>query len=167
MAPSDVRPPPSQRTNRSTCKRVPVGTRPVTLGLDRWRDTLDLVTGDDERWYDEDRWRWYWFSACANAHRVYEPGVRTWVRTYLTLTAPDGGSSASADADTESEDDDEDPAECEDLSELGIYSIHEHSSARTITLPEDADEFEDATTVKQYSFEGEDCPLLIVAPLQV
>jgi len=60
-----------------------------------------------------------------------------------------------------------DPAECEDLSELGIYSIHEHSSARTITLPEDADEFEDATTVKQYYFEGEDCPLLIVAPLQV
>ncbi len=60
-----------------------------------------------------------------------------------------------------------DPAECEDLSELGIYSIHEHSSARTITLPEDADEFGDATTVKQYYFEGGDCPLLIVAPLQV
>ncbi|SEA27796.1 hypothetical protein SAMN04488065_2591 [Haloplanus vescus] len=60
-----------------------------------------------------------------------------------------------------------DPAECEDLSELGIYSIHEHSSARTITLPENADEFEDATTVKQYYFEGEGCPLLIVAPLQV
>lgn len=60
-----------------------------------------------------------------------------------------------------------DPAECERLSELGIYSIHEHSSARTITLPEEANGFEDATTVKQYYFEGEDCPLLIVAPIQV
>lgn len=60
-----------------------------------------------------------------------------------------------------------DPAECEDLSELGIYSIHEHSSARTITLPEDADDFKDAMTVKQYYFESEDCPLLIVAPLMV
>jgi len=60
-----------------------------------------------------------------------------------------------------------DPAECEGISELGIYSIHEHSSARTITLPEDANEFDDATTVKQYYFEGGDCPLLIVAPLKI
>jgi hypothetical protein len=60
-----------------------------------------------------------------------------------------------------------DPAECEGLSELGIYSIHEHSSARTITLPEDADGFADTTTVKQYYFEGEQCPLLIVAPVQL
>ena len=60
-----------------------------------------------------------------------------------------------------------DPAKCENLSELGIYSIHEHSSASTITLPKDAAEFDDATTVKQYYFEGEDCPLLIVAPLTV
>ena len=36
-----------------------------------------------------------------------------------------------------------DPAECEDLSELGIYSIHEHNTARTITLPEGAEEFDD------------------------
>jgi hypothetical protein len=60
-----------------------------------------------------------------------------------------------------------DPTECKDFSELGIYSIHEHSSARTITLPEAAEEFDDATTVKQYYFEGEDCPLLIVAPLKI
>ena len=60
-----------------------------------------------------------------------------------------------------------DPTEGEDFSELGIYSIHEHSSARTITLPEAAEEFNDAATVKQYYFEGEDCPLLIVAPLKI
>ena len=60
-----------------------------------------------------------------------------------------------------------DPTECEDFSELGIYSIHQHSSARTLTLPEAAEEFDDATTVKQYYFEGEDCPLLIVAPLKI
>lgn len=60
-----------------------------------------------------------------------------------------------------------DPTECKDFSELGIYSIHEHSSARTITLPEAAEEFDDAATVKQYYFEGEDCPLLIVAPLKI
>lgn len=59
------------------------------------------------------------------------------------------------------------PAECETLAELGIYSIHEHSSARTITLPEDAAAFDDATTVKQFYFEGEECPLLIVAPLRI
>lgn len=59
------------------------------------------------------------------------------------------------------------PAECEDLSELGMYSIHEHDSARTITLPVEAEAFKDATTVKQYYFEGDDCPLLIVAPLKV
>lgn len=58
-----------------------------------------------------------------------------------------------------------DPAQSEDFSELGIYSIHDHGSARTITLPKGADEFHDASTVKQYYFEGEDFPLLIVAPL--
>lgn len=60
-----------------------------------------------------------------------------------------------------------DPAEWENLSELGIYSIHEHNTARTITLPERAEGFDDATTVKQYYFDGEDCPLLIIAPLQI
>lgn len=59
-----------------------------------------------------------------------------------------------------------DPADCEALSELGIYSIHDHDTARTMTLPKGAEEFDDATTVKQYYFEGEECPLLIVAPLQ-
>jgi hypothetical protein len=58
-----------------------------------------------------------------------------------------------------------DPTECEDLTELNNYSIHEHDSARTITVPADADAFEEATTVKQYYFEGDACPLLLVAPL--
>jgi hypothetical protein len=59
------------------------------------------------------------------------------------------------------------PAECENLTELGIYSIHDHVTARTITLPEGAEEFSDTTTVKQFYFEGEECPILIVAPLQI
>ena len=82
-------------------------------------------------------------------------------------TDTDERSSVSVEAWLEAVSRELDPAECEDLSELGIYSIHEHGSARTITLPEDTDEFDDATTVKQYYFEGEDCPLLIVAPLTV
>lgn len=79
----------------------------------------------------------------------------------------DGRPSVSVEAWLEAVSRELDPAEWEGLSELGIYSIHEHSSARTITLPEDADEFDGATTVKQYYFEGEDCPLLIVAPLKI
>lgn len=58
-------------------------------------------------------------------------------------------------------------AECEHLAELGIYSIHEHASARTITLPEDAEGFDDVTAIKQYYYEGGQRPFLIVAPLQV
>ncbi len=60
-----------------------------------------------------------------------------------------------------------DPTECEDLSERGIDSIHNHNIARTITLPEQADASDEAPTVKQYYFDGEDCPLLIVTPLQL
>jgi hypothetical protein len=59
------------------------------------------------------------------------------------------------------------PAECENLTELGIYSIHDHDTARTITLPEGAEEFSETTTVKQFYFEGEEYPLLIVAPLHL
>jgi len=88
-------------------------------------------------------------------------------RSNLSETDSDERPSVSVEAWLEAISRELDPAECEDLSELGIYSIHEHGNARTITLPEDADEFDDATTVKQYYFEGEDCPLLIVAPLQV
>lgn len=58
-----------------------------------------------------------------------------------------------------------DPTESEDLAELGIYSIHDGDSARTVTLPVGAEMFEDATTVKQYYYAGEKCPLLIIAPL--
>lgn len=60
-----------------------------------------------------------------------------------------------------------DPMEYDHLFELGIYSIHDHSTARTITLPEAASEFEDAATVKQYYYESERCPLLIVTPLRI
>lgn len=60
-----------------------------------------------------------------------------------------------------------DPTECDDLSELGIYSVHEHDTARTITLPQGASEFDDVTTVKQYYFEGEEIPLLLIAPIKI
>ena len=58
-------------------------------------------------------------------------------------------------------------AECEHLAELGIYSVHEHASARTITLPEGAEGFDDVTAIKQYYYEGGPRPFLIVAPLQI
>lgn len=59
-----------------------------------------------------------------------------------------------------------DPDDCADLTELGLYSIHD-GSARTITLPTDAAQFQDATNVKQYYFEGGECPLLIVAGVTI
>lgn len=55
-----------------------------------------------------------------------------------------------------------DPDDCADLTELGLYSIHD-GSARTITLPAAAERFHEASNVKQYYFEGGECPLLIVA----
>lgn len=59
-----------------------------------------------------------------------------------------------------------DPEGCDDLTELGLYSIHD-GSARTITLPTDAERFNDASNVKQYYFEGGECPLLIVAGVTI
>lgn len=55
-----------------------------------------------------------------------------------------------------------DPADSSELTELGLYSIHE-GAARTITLPADAERFEDTTSVKQYYYPGGECPLLIIA----
>ena len=52
------------------------------------------------------------------------------------------------------------------IDELGLYSIHD-GAARTITLPEGADEFEDVGRVKQYYFNDGEQPLLIVAPLDL
>lgn len=52
---------------------------------------------------------------------------------------------------------------CDEIRDLGRHSIHE-SSARTITIPADADGFETTDIVKQYYFEGENGPLLIIAP---
>ena len=60
-----------------------------------------------------------------------------------------------------------DSTECPGLFELGIYSIHDHSSARTVTLPKGAEAFHDAAAVRQFYFEAEDCPLLIAVPLTV
>lgn len=52
----------------------------------------------------------------------------------------------------------------DDLVELGLYSIHD-GSARTITIPTEADRFQEATNVKQYYYQGGECPLLIIAPI--
>lgn len=60
-----------------------------------------------------------------------------------------------------------DPTKYEGLTELSIYSIHEHGSARTITLPQAADGFDDTNAVKLYYFEGGRCPFIIVAPVQI
>lgn len=55
---------------------------------------------------------------------------------------------------------------CDGIDELGLYSIHD-GAARTITLPEGADGFEDVGRVKQYYFDAGEQPLLIVAPLDL
>ena len=55
---------------------------------------------------------------------------------------------------------------CGGVNELGLYSIHD-GTARTITLPEGADGFEDVGHVKQYYFDAGEQPLLIVAPLDL
>ena len=55
---------------------------------------------------------------------------------------------------------------CDGINELGRYSVHD-GSARTITLPEEADGFKDAGDVKQYYFDAGEQPLLIVAPLDL
>ncbi len=83
--------------------------------------------------------------------------------------SPDGENEASTSVETWLEGVSKalDPSECDYLSELGIYSIHEHDTARTITLPRGATEFDDVTTVKQYYFEGEEVPLLLVVPITI
>ena len=57
-------------------------------------------------------------------------------------------------------------ASCPGVNELGLYSIHD-GAARTITLPEGADGFEDVARVKQYYFDAGEQPLLIVMPLNL
>ena len=57
-------------------------------------------------------------------------------------------------------------ASCPGVDELGLYSIHD-GAARTITLPEGADGFEDVARVKQYYFDAGEQPLLIVTPLDL
>ena len=88
-------------------------------------------------------------------------------RNSLSEADSDERSSVSVEAWLEVVSKELDPTECQDLVELGIYSIHDHSSARTITLPKDAEAFHDAAAVKQFYFEGEDCPLLITVPLTI
>lgn len=59
-----------------------------------------------------------------------------------------------------------DPDDCDDLTELGLYSIHD-GSARTITLPKEAERFQEATNVKQYYYQGGECPLLIIVAITI
>lgn len=59
-----------------------------------------------------------------------------------------------------------DPDDCDELTELGLYSIHD-GSARTITLPEEAERFHEATNVKQYYYQEGECPLLILAGVTI
>jgi hypothetical protein len=58
-----------------------------------------------------------------------------------------------------------DPAACDQLSELGIYTIQDHQTVEKLTLPADAEQFAEATTVKQYYYDDDACPLLLVAPI--
>lgn len=58
------------------------------------------------------------------------------------------------------------PDDCDELDELGLYSIHD-GSARTITLPTEAEQFQEATNVKQYYYQGGECPILIIAGIRI
>lgn len=60
-----------------------------------------------------------------------------------------------------------DLTDCEELTPLGVYSIHEHQTSRAITLPQGADGFDDVTTVRQYCYDDGDQKFLIVAPLEI
>lgn len=58
-------------------------------------------------------------------------------------------------------------SESELLEELGIYSIHDQQSCRTLTLPAHAEEFDDVTNVKQFYVDDGERPMLIIVPLTI
>jgi hypothetical protein len=53
----------------------------------------------------------------------------------------------------------------ETLKELGIYSIHDQNSCRTLTVPTQAEEFDNVASVKQFYVDDGERPMLIVVPL--
>ncbi len=57
-----------------------------------------------------------------------------------------------------------DITDCDDFYELGLYSVHQ-STARMITIPKAASGFHEAPAVKQYYYDADDRPLLIIAPV--
>jgi len=56
--------------------------------------------------------------------------------------------------------------DCDELTKIGVYSIHE-SSARMITLPTDADGFDESSRVAIYCYETGNRQLLIAAPISI
>lgn len=85
----------------------------------------------------------------------------------LTEQAETGGDASRPTSQLEEVREQIDLTDCDELTPLGIYSIHEHQTSRAITLPQGADGFDDVTTVRQYCYDDGDQKFLIVAPLDI
>jgi hypothetical protein len=57
------------------------------------------------------------------------------------------------------------PRESDGFKEVGIYSIHERDTSRLLTLPTEADGFDDALRVKQFYIDDTEQPMLIIVPV--
>lgn len=56
-------------------------------------------------------------------------------------------------------------SESDSLEELGFYSIHDRETCRLLTVPTEAEGFDDAAEVKQFYIDDGEQPMLIVVPL--
>lgn len=50
------------------------------------------------------------------------------------------------------------------LEELGFYSIHDRDTSRLLTLPVEAEAFDDVAEVKQFYIDDGEQPMLVVLP---
>jgi len=51
------------------------------------------------------------------------------------------------------------------LEELGFYSIHDRETSQLLTVPVEAEAFDDVTKVRQFYIDDGEQPMLIVLPL--
>jgi hypothetical protein len=81
--------------------------------------------------------------------------------------------SPSTDGDEESSTTLDDPldeikqraaTESETLEELGFYSVHDRETSRLLTLPVEAEGFDDVAKVKQFYIDDGEQPMLVVLP---
>lgn len=56
-------------------------------------------------------------------------------------------------------------SESDVFKEIGIYSIHDRDTSRLMTVPTEAEGFDDVQKVKQFYIDDGEQPMLIVVPL--